>query len=98
MSFGHYLTFLPLLVRDLGVPQAEVAATVGLLATTALIAGLPLVPFWGAWADRYSRKIDHRPKRRGRGAPVRAARVRDAMSGSCSCWCPWSAWSWAIRE
>ena len=57
MSFGHYLTFLPLLVRDLGVPQADVAATVGLLATTALIAGLPLVPFWGAWADRYSRKI-----------------------------------------
>jgi DHA1 family multidrug resistance protein-like MFS transporter len=57
MSFGHYLSFLPLLVRDLGVPQADVAATVGLLATTALIAGLPLVPFWGAWADRYSRKI-----------------------------------------
>ena len=56
MSFGHYLSFLPLLVRDLGVPQADVAATVGLLATTALLAGLPLVPFWGAWADRYNRK------------------------------------------
>lgn len=57
MSFGHYLSFLPLLVQDLGVPKADVAATVGLLSTASLLAGLPLVPFWGAWADRYSRKV-----------------------------------------
>jgi MFS family permease len=56
VAFAHYLSFLPLLVRDLGVPQAEVAGTVGLLTTASLLAGLPLVPFWGAWADRYSRK------------------------------------------
>lgn len=29
----------------------------GLLSTVALLLGLPLVPFWGAWADRYSRKL-----------------------------------------
>ncbi len=57
MSFGHYLSFLPLLVRDMGVPSDQVAATVGLLSTASLLAGLPLVPFWGAWADRYSRKV-----------------------------------------
>jgi MFS transporter, DHA1 family, multidrug resistance protein len=57
MSFGHYLTFLPLLVKDLGVPQPAIPETVGFLATVSLLAGLPLVPFWGAWADRYSRKL-----------------------------------------
>ena len=57
MSFGHYLTFLPLLVKELGVPLPGVPETVGFLATVSLLAGLPLVPFWGAWADRYSRKI-----------------------------------------
>jgi len=56
MAFAHYLTFLPLLVRDLGVAEADVAGMVGLLSSAALLAGLPLVPFWGAWADRYSRK------------------------------------------
>jgi len=43
-------------VRDLGVPEADVATTVGLLSAAALFFGLPLVPFWGVWADKYSRK------------------------------------------
>ena len=39
------------------MPASEAAATVGLISTSALLFGLPLVPFWGAWADRYSRKL-----------------------------------------
>jgi len=50
------VTFLPLLVRQLGVGEAQLPITVGFLSTAAFVAGLPLVPFWGAWADRYSRK------------------------------------------
>ena len=56
VAFGHFVTFLPLLVRQLGVTEAALPITVGFLSTAAFIAGLPLVPFWGAWADRYSRK------------------------------------------
>jgi MFS family permease len=56
-AFGHFVTFLPLLVRQLGVAEAQLPITVGFLSTAAFIAGLPLVPFWGAWADRYSRKV-----------------------------------------
>lgn len=32
------------------------ATTVGFLSAAALFFGLPLVPFWGVWADKYSRK------------------------------------------
>jgi DHA1 family multidrug resistance protein-like MFS transporter len=57
VSFGHFFTFLPILVRDLGVAPEDAARTVGLLSVVVLLLGLPLVPFWGAWADRYSRKL-----------------------------------------
>ncbi len=57
VGFGHFLSFQPLLVRSLSVPEPDVAITVGLLTAASLLVGLPLVPFWGAWADRYSRKL-----------------------------------------
>jgi DHA1 family multidrug resistance protein-like MFS transporter len=57
VSFGHFFAFLPILVRNLGVAPEDAARTVGLLSVVVLLLGLPLVPFWGAWADRYSRKL-----------------------------------------
>jgi MFS transporter, DHA1 family, multidrug resistance protein len=56
-AFGHFFAFLPILVRSLGVASGDAGTTVGLLSTVALLLGLPLVPFWGAWADRHSRKL-----------------------------------------
>jgi MFS family permease len=56
VGFGHYITFLPILVRHLGVADTDVAITVGFLSAASLFFGLPLVPFWGVWADKYSRK------------------------------------------
>lgn len=44
-------------MRSLDVSDAALPVTVGILSVAAFIAGLPLVPFWGAWADRYSRKL-----------------------------------------
>ena len=43
-------------MRDLRVAEPDVAITVGYLSAAALFFGLPLVPFWGVWADKYSRK------------------------------------------
>jgi len=57
VGFGHFFAFLPILVRDLGLTGQDAATTVALLSTSALLLGLPLAPFWGAWADRYSRKL-----------------------------------------
>ncbi len=57
VAFGHLFAFLPLLVRDLGVPEAKVPEAVGFLSMSAMLFGLPLVSFWGAWAERYSRKL-----------------------------------------
>lgn len=54
---GHVLAFLPLYLGHVGVPQADVSRWVGLLTGLLFVLGLPLVPFWGAWADKYSRKL-----------------------------------------
>jgi DHA1 family multidrug resistance protein-like MFS transporter len=53
---GIISAFLPLYLRALGLPQADVARWVGLLTSSFFLLGLPLVPFWGVWADKYSRK------------------------------------------
>jgi DHA1 family multidrug resistance protein-like MFS transporter len=54
--WGQMAAFTPLFLRDLGVPQAEVARLVGIVAAITGAAGIPFLPFWGALADRYSRQ------------------------------------------
>lgn len=54
---GHVLRFLPLYLRQVGTPEAAVPAWTGFLNASVFLFGLPLVPFWGVWADRYSRKL-----------------------------------------
>ena len=54
--FGQISAFTPLYLPDLGVPAGAVAAWTGIIASVAGIIGLPFLPFWGALADRYSRK------------------------------------------
>jgi DHA1 family multidrug resistance protein-like MFS transporter len=58
ISLGHLTAFTPLfLSRELHVPQDEVARWTGLIAATPLLVAIPLIPLWGALADRYSRKL-----------------------------------------
>lgn len=56
-AFGHLTAFRPLYLQQLGVPGANIATWTGVLAALAFVIGLPLLPFWGVWADRYSRKL-----------------------------------------
>jgi MFS family permease len=56
-GFGHMQAFVPIYLPELGVPADEVARWASYLASAAFVVGLPLSPFWGVWADRFSRKL-----------------------------------------
>src|SRR3977135_516336 len=47
--------FLPLYLGTVQVPPAEVPAWTGYLNAAFFLFGLPLVPFWGVWSERYVR-------------------------------------------
>ncbi|HEV3165569.1 MAG TPA: MFS transporter [Isosphaeraceae bacterium] len=54
-SVSHVFRFLPLYLGTVHVLPAEVPAWTGYLNAAFFLFGLPLVPFWGVWADRYGR-------------------------------------------
>jgi len=54
--WGQVGAFTPLHLPRLGVPAAEIAMWTGLTAALSGAMGIPLLPFWGALADRFSRK------------------------------------------
>ncbi|HKW22178.1 MAG TPA: MFS transporter [Ktedonobacterales bacterium] len=56
-AFGHLNAFRPLYLQQLGVPAPNIPTWTGVLAALGFVIGLPLLPFWGVWADRYSRKL-----------------------------------------
>src|SRR5579863_7249015 len=56
-AFGHLNAFRPIFLQQLGVPVAQIPTWTGVLAALGFVIGLPLLPFWGVWADRYSRKL-----------------------------------------
>ncbi len=41
----------------MGVAEDDRLAFVGLFTALIFVVGAPLVPLWGAWADKYSRKV-----------------------------------------
>src|SRR5713226_6947677 len=54
-TVAHVFRFLPLYLGTVHVPPAEVPAWTGYLNAAFFLFGLPLVPFWGVWAERYGR-------------------------------------------
>src|ERR1700676_5096118 len=54
-TVSHVWRFMPLSLATVHVPPAEVPAWTGYLNAAFFLFGLPLVPFWGVWAERYGR-------------------------------------------
>ena len=54
-SVSHVFRFMPLYLATVQVPPADVPAWTGYLNAAFFLFGLPLVPFWGVWAERYGR-------------------------------------------
>jgi DHA1 family multidrug resistance protein-like MFS transporter len=57
LAFGHVTAFTPLFLSDMGMDQAEISSWTGLLYAAMTMVAFPLAPFWGAIAERYSRRL-----------------------------------------
>jgi MFS family permease len=56
LGVSQIYAFLPNRLTEVGVPSADVGHLVGLLGSLFFLFGLPFIPLWGVWADKYSRK------------------------------------------
>jgi MFS family permease len=56
IGMSQIFAYMPSLLRDLGARESDRLALVGVFSSLLFVVGLPLVPLWGVWADRYSRK------------------------------------------
>jgi len=57
MSWTQLTAYTPLYLRELAVPAADVPRWIAAMSSLGWILALPLAPFWGVLADRYSRKV-----------------------------------------
>jgi len=56
LGVSQVFSFLAPYLREMGVPDSERVPFVGLFSALIFVVGMPLVPLWGVWADKYSRK------------------------------------------
>ena len=56
MGMSQVFSLMPRHLSELGVADADRVAFVGLFSSLVFVFGLPLVPLWGVWADKISRK------------------------------------------
>jgi DHA1 family multidrug resistance protein-like MFS transporter len=53
---GHLIAFTPLQLQQLGLDDVEVGVWTGILVGVTMSTAVPLGPFWGVLAERYSRR------------------------------------------
>jgi len=56
LGVSQIFALVPSYLREMGVPEMDRLAFVGLFSSLIFVVGMPLVPLWGVWADKYSRK------------------------------------------
>ena len=56
LGVSQIFAFLPTYLGTMGLPEDERLRFVGLFGALIFVVGMPLVPLWGVWADKYSRK------------------------------------------
>lgn len=56
MLYGHLNAFTPLYLPKLGIAPEDITRWTGLITSISGIPGLIFLPFWGALADKFSRK------------------------------------------
>src|SRR4051794_20020163 len=57
LGVSQIFALLPTYLRQMGVPDEQRLSFIGLFSALIFVVGMPLVPLWGAWADKYSRKV-----------------------------------------
>jgi len=57
MGVSQIFALLPLYLHEMGVADHDRVVFVGVFSALIFVVGMPLVPLWGAWADKYSRKV-----------------------------------------
>jgi MFS family permease len=57
MGVNQIFALLPTYLLEVGVREADRVTFTGLFSSLIFVVGAPLVPLWGAWADKYSRKV-----------------------------------------
>lgn len=57
VGVSQIFALLPTYLREMGVATQDRLAFIGLFSALIFVVGMPLVPLWGAWADKYSRKL-----------------------------------------
>lgn len=57
LAWNQLTAYQPLYLRELAVPTEQVPRWIAAISSVSWVLALPLAPFWGVLADRYSRKL-----------------------------------------
>jgi DHA1 family multidrug resistance protein-like MFS transporter len=56
LGVSEIYAYLPNRLAEVGLDDADIQRLVGILGALIFVCGLPFIPLWGVWADKYSRK------------------------------------------